>query len=159
VFTYQDTDVATPQGGVLPEGVWTNGAATVTVGADKVVYPGANFVAGTYKLGDHKVYVTYPTATYPVNAVIGGNINYLVANGGNVYEGSTLSISVNPAAKNIDVTNVLITYPNGTVLNISKGDIQGTNLTADKGTYKIQAILTRELTSLQVFRQTFSSTL
>ena len=140
VFTYQDTDVATPQGGVLPEGVWTNGAATVTVGADKVVYPGANFVAGTYKLGDHKVYVTYPTATYPVNAVIGSTINYLVANGGNVYKDSVLTINVNPSAKNIDATNVLVTYPNGTVLNISKTLIQGTALTAEKGTYKIQAI-------------------
>lgn len=41
------------------DGVWTYGAATVTI-TDGVIYPGDPFVPGTYKRGGNSIYVTYP---------------------------------------------------------------------------------------------------
>ncbi|MBQ2772260.1 MAG: PGF-CTERM sorting domain-containing protein [Methanocorpusculum sp.] len=142
VFTYQNTsEVNVLTDKVLPDGVWNNGAAQITV-ADGVVYPGANFAAGTYKFGDHKVYVTYPTAAYAVGATIGDDTQYLVANGGNVYATSVLDFTVKGAATGFDVTYVYLTYPNGTAVKTLLENIEGAVLTPadEKGVYKIQAI-------------------
>ena len=58
------------------EGTWTNGAATVIVTADGVVMPGNNFAPGTYKKGDNKLVVTYPTASYTADAKYDGIAYY-----------------------------------------------------------------------------------
>ena len=146
VFIYQnttETDIVGTDIG-LTDGIWTGeNGATITV-TDGVVYPGANFVAGTYKYNGNSTYVTYPTATYAVGAEIGTSpaIPYLVANGGNVYNDSTLDVTVKSPAKGIDVLYVLITLPNGTALNKSYSEVDGilNALNTEEGTYKVQAI-------------------
>ena len=141
VFTYQDLAKAPANAADVPEGVWTNGAAQVTV-SGKIVYPGANFVAGVYKFGDHKLYVTYPTASYAVKGQIGTEA-YLVGNGGNVYENTTLVSTLTPtitSSSKVDIINYLLTLPSGKVEKVPYANLTGTNLTDEKGTYKVQAI-------------------
>ena len=131
-FVYQE--------GVSPTGVWTNGAASVTI-TDGVIYPSDNFVAGTYKKGDDTISVSLPTATYALSAEVGG-IPYLVGNGGTVYEGSEITLDVTPVAPVFDATgafNYYVTYPNGTVANTTNNPWDTTTIT-DKGTYKVQAV-------------------
>ena len=144
VFVYQNTTIVAPSAGVVNDGVYTNGNAQVTV-TNGVPYPGANFVPGTYKKGDYSAYFTYPTATYTPTATVGG-IPYLVANGGNVYNNTVLTVSIGSAFAGITPSYALMTFPNGTAVNLST-----TNLPAvlaaeklNKGTYKIQAIFTAD---------------
>ena len=138
-FIYQDTKVVKTSNNLqLDEGVWTSGAATITVNSG-VIIPSDNFVAGTYKKGDDKVYVTKPTATYSASADI-EETYYLVANGGKVYSGSDLKVAVTPVVGALEGTNnVLVTFPNGTVLNITNPWNTAVKI-EDEGTYKIQAI-------------------
>ena len=143
VFTYQNLSEAEANVADVPEGVWTNGAAQITV-SGKIVYPGANFVAGTYKYGDHKLFVTYPTATYAVSGQVGDE-PYLVANGGNVYVNSTdlestIVPTITSAAKNVNIVEYLLTLPSGEVKKTDLANLSGSNLTKTEGVYKIQAV-------------------
>ena len=121
----------------LPDGVWTYGAATVTV-TDGDLYPGENFVQGTYKQGDHRIFVSYPTASYHATAAL-DEIYYLVENNGIVYEGSDLYLNISSVNNAVPATELFITYPNGTVMRYPTADY---TLPAETqtGTYKIQAL-------------------
>ena len=102
VFVYQDNTG-------LETGVWTSAdGIQITVDQNKGVYPGANFVPGTYKYNGTSVYVTYPTATYSVVGLLGVDTQYIVANGGNVYADSKLTITITPAAKGVEYTHVMV---------------------------------------------------
>ena len=124
----------------LSPGVWTNGAATVTVDNTKNVIPGDNFVPGTYKYNGNSAYFTYPTASYSATGKL-VDVSYLVANGGKVYNTSEVAVSVKALNSNdATINHWLVTYPNGTVLNLSANPfVIGTPINVE-GTYKIQAI-------------------
>ena len=130
------------------EGTWTNGAATVIVTADGVVMPGNNFAPGTYKKGDNKLVVTYPTASYTADAKYDG-IAYYVADGGKVYAGTNLKIVPTPVADGTNFARVLVTYPNGTALNITNPFNGG--VIEETGTYKVQAIFNSGLAEVTPF--------
>ena len=138
VFIYQANTT-------LPEGVWTlvGGTATVTTvdngSTGSNVMPGANFVAGTYKLGADTVYFTKPTASYALTAETENtNIAYIVANGGKVYKNSTLDFAIESVSKNVTVPKWYITFPDGTE-KVADPTAPGT-INQSKGTYKIQAL-------------------
>lgn len=129
-FVYQkDTE--------LPNGEWYHGAARVVI-ADGVVYPSAEFVQGTYKMGDNTIYIAYPTAVYSAVASL-DDVVYIVENGGNVYEGSDLSLEIVSVNYQVPVTELIVTYPNGTVMR--HNTIEYTlPAEAQTGTYKVQAL-------------------
>ena len=141
VFIYQNT---TESGDALTAGEWINGDAKVVV-TNGVVYPGANFAAGTYKNGKDTAYFTYPTANYAVGATI-GSVQYLVVNGGNVYNASVIVPDIESAAKNVSIEFYLVTLPSGKALNISEDKLEDTlnKYNQTKGTYKVQAIFSKE---------------
>ena len=121
----------------LPDGEWYHGAARVVI-ADGVVYPGAEFVQGTYKMGDNTIYIAYPTAVYSAVASL-DDVVYIVENGGNVYEGSDLSLEIVSVNYQVPVTELIVTYPNGTVMR--HNTIEYTlPAEAQTGTYKVQAL-------------------
>lgn len=121
----------------LPDGVWTYGASTVTV-IDGEIYPGENFVQGTYKQGDNTIFISYPTAVYSAVASL-DDVVYIVENGGNVYEGSDLSLEIVSVNYQVPVTELIVTYPNGTVMR--HNTIEYTlPAEAQTGTYKVQAL-------------------
>ena len=140
VFIYQANTT-------LPAGVWTlvGGTATVTtvdndsstaVVEGTNVMPGANFVAGTYKLGDDTVDFVKPTASYALTAEING-IYYIVENGGKVYNASNLTFSIESLNKNVSISNWYITYPSGGEVDSAATNA---NMNSTKGTIKVQAI-------------------
>ena len=132
-FAYQETtdDI---------NGVWQKGADTVTVTGGVV---GAVPSAGTYTLvGDSnkKHYFTTPTATYSAIGNLSG-IEYIVANGANVYKGSNLTIEVASLVAAIAVDNISVTDPNGGINYYSADKYAAGDEKFDTvGTYKIQAI-------------------
>ena len=143
VFIYQANTT-------LPEGVWTlvGGTATVTTvdndttGAQPAgtnVMPGADFVAGTYKLGDDTVTFVKPTASYALSAKTNEtNVPYIVANGGNVYLDSKLEWSINALNKTSGfIEGYYVTYPDGFTF---KNTTVPTNVTEHKGAVKVQAL-------------------
>ena len=139
VFIYQaNTDV--------PAGVWTlvGGTATVDVvdntsGTGNDIMPGADFVAGTYKLGDDTVTFVKPTASYALSAKTNvTNVPYIVANGGNVYKDSKLTWNINALNKTTGlIAGIYVTYPDGLTL---KNTTVPTNASQFKGTVKVQAL-------------------
>ena len=135
-FAYQNAS-GTP----LSDGVWQKGADTVIVSADKIV--GSVPAAGTYSLvgdSDKKAYFTNPTATYTAIGNLTG-IEYIVANGGNVYKGSNLTINVASLVAGIAVDNISVTDPNGGINYYVPSKYSGNGEKFNVvGTYKIQAI-------------------
>ena len=100
----------------LPDGVWTYGAATVTV-TDGDLYPGENFVQGTYKQGDNTIFISYPTAVYSAVASL-DEIYYIVPDGGTVYKGSNLYFNVSAISNMVPVEYLFITEPSGAVMRM-----------------------------------------
>ena len=125
--------------GTKYNGVWQNGANTVTVAGGEV---SDVLVAGTYKLGDYSAYFTKPTATYVANAKYGDDTYYIVSNNGNVYANSNLTITVTPVAKNTSFApdKIRIEYPNGEVKFEAFNFFNGADVIEDAGTYKVQAV-------------------
>ena len=139
VFIYQNTTNSTDD---VTEGEWINGNAKVVV-TNGIVYPGVNFEAGTYKNGKDTAYFTYPTANYAVGATIKGTA-YLVANGGNVYNASVITPDIKSAAKNVSIAYYLVTLPNGTATNVTDVAKLLNDKNTTKGTYKVQAIFSKD---------------
>ena len=141
VFIYQaNTEV--------PVGVWTlvGGTATVDVvdntsaGSGNDIMPGADFVAGTYKLGDDTVTFVKPTASYALTGTV-NEISYIVANGGKVYNESTLDFKINALNTTLNPVGYYISYPDGTTEKTNS--IPSTWTTtgiASTGITKIQAV-------------------
>ena len=139
VFIYQNTTNSTDD---VTEGEWINGNAKVVV-TNGIVYPGVNFEAGTYKNGKDTAYFTYPTANYAVGATIKGTA-YLVANGGNVYNASVITPDIKSAAKNVSIAYYLVTLPDGTATNVTDVAKLLNDKNTTKGTYKVQAIFSKD---------------
>jgi len=140
VFIYQNNVT-------IPTGVWTQvgGTATVTVVANDTsgyneVMPGANFVAGTYKLGADTVDIVKPTASYALTAEVNG-VYYIVENGGKVYQKSNLTFSIKSLNENVSISKWYITYPSGNG-EVDEPDVDNTleKMNVTKGAYKIQAL-------------------
>ena len=126
----------------LNNGTWTFGSNQV-VGSDNIIQA-ESVVAGTYVNGDNTSYFTNPTATYKLVAETDSGVKYVVKNGGNVYHGDELTLTISPLA-NVTVANMLITFPNGEVVNESKSYYTTqTDSTGDcllsTGTHKVVAI-------------------
>ena len=145
VFLYQDMDstsVTVAGTSYNIEGTWQNGDYSITIDSNGKV-TGDNVVAGTYKKGDYSLYVTLPTAKYSATGTL-GTIPYIVGNDGKVYLKSTLNLDAVAAAPGITITNVLVTFPDGKVSNMTITDFEGnfevSGLLASKGTYKVQAL-------------------
>ena len=135
VFIYQEATT-------LPEGVWTlvGGTTAVNVVSGGDVMPGSDFVAGTYKLGDDTVYFTKPTASYALTAKTDTNVNYIVANGGNVYKNSTLVWSIAALNKTANlISEYYITYQDGSTKRVNPAPTTNA-VTQEKGTVKIQVL-------------------
>ena len=117
-------------------GVWQNGANTVTVAGGNVSdVP----VAGTYTLGKMTAYFTKPTATY---SAIGeaASITYIVTNGGTVYKDDKLTIKATPLNDTVGIDKLRIEAPNGAV-DFWTGSVKEFGAqTLSTGTYKIQAV-------------------
>ena len=119
------------------DGVWQNGANTVTVSNNNV---SDVLVAGTYTKGDMSAYFTKPTATYVANGKL-GDVKYIVANGGNVYAGSNLTIVVTSLNATVGVDQIRVEYPNGLVSFESPDFFKETaEALTTAGTYKVQAV-------------------
>ena len=132
VFVYQNETG-------LEKGVWTSAdGAQITIDGDGAVYPGANFVPGTYKYNGTNVYVTYPTATYSIVGTLGDDTKYIVANGGNVYATSELAVTITPAA-DVGYTHVMVGDKKYTKDDFLANATAGKFSKADK-TYNIKAI-------------------
>ena len=130
-FAYQD-DIDTNL-----DGVWQNGANTVTISGGNM---SAVLVAGTYTKGEESIYATNPTATYIANGKL-GDIPYIIANGGNVYAGSNVTIVVTSLNKTVPADQIRVEYPNGIVSfeapDFFKETAEALTVT---GTYKVQAV-------------------
>ena len=127
----------------LNNGTWTFGSNQVVV-SDNIIQA-ESVVAGTYVNGDNTSYFTNPTATYKLVAETASHVKYVVKNGGNVYHGDKLTLTISPLA-NVTVTNMLVTFPNGDVVNYSKNyytdSTSGTGAAYKlaTGTHKVVAI-------------------
>ena len=121
----------------LPDGVWTYGATTVTV-ADGDLYPGENFVQGTYKQGDNTIFISYPTAVYSAVASL-DEIYYIVPDGGTVYKGSNLYFNVSAISNMVPVEYLFITEPSGAVMRMDSFSYEFP-AEADTGTYRVMAV-------------------
>ena len=123
----------------LETGVWTgSNGATVSV-ADGVITPGAKFAPGTYKYNGNSAYITYPTAAYSIVGNITG-VYYIVENGGNVYEGSELNITITPAAPGVEVAYVMVGDKKYTYTDFVNNATQSATFAADDESYTIKAI-------------------
>lgn len=121
----------------LPDGVWTYGASTVTV-IDGEIYPGENFVQGTYKQGDNTIFISYPTAVYSAVASL-DEIYYIVPDGGTVYKGSNLYFNVSAISNMVPVEYLFITEPSGAVMRMDSFSYEFP-AEADTGTYRVMAV-------------------
>ena len=122
-------------GNSLTDGTWTYGSNQVVVKNN--VIQAYSVVAGTYTNGDNTSYFTNPTATYQANGTTSTGIVYPVVNGGNLYQNDGFNLTISPLAE-VGATNMLVTYPNGSVLNVTADALNVDDLAL--GTYKVVAI-------------------
>ena len=119
-------------------GSWNNGAITITVDTTGNVTGGSDFVPGTYKKGDHKVYVTYPTAT--ITGVAGTGASAYNFIGATLYEGAT-DVSIKalvPTTATINPEKYVITYANSTSIEYPyDSGINAIVAGFEEGTYKV----------------------
>ena len=136
----QGTYFAYQNGTTLTAGVWQNGANTVTVTEGNV---SDVTVAGTYTLGKMTAYFTKPTATYSAVGKYNGK-EYIVVNGGNVYAGSNLTITVIALNQTVAANQLRLESPDGSVEFVGteffNGDADSTVAIETAGTYKVQAV-------------------
>ena len=123
-------------------GTYFNGAYSVTLDATNGV-SGDN-VEGTYtSAAKDTIYVSKPTAKYTVVGKLGSTTQYIVNNGGKVYDGSTFqTFGVTSASDKVTVEALLITFPSGKVEKQMGASPNFGSLEA--GTYSVQAIFNDE---------------
>ena len=132
-FPYQDSN------GVLEDGTWSFGSNQVVV--KNGIITAESVVPGTYTLGDNTSYFTNPTAAYKLVANTTSGIYYAVKNGGNVYEGDMVNLTIKALADGVGVDYIMVTYPNGEILNKSNATLNVK--TNGIGTYKVVAIFNK----------------
>ena len=119
----------------LEEGLWTNGDATVTIGANGNVTAVTNFVPGTYKNASGTLYVGYPAAT--ISGIAGAGKAAYPFIGANLYEGDAVVITNASLSTKVDAAGYLITFPNTTTIEQTETELNNLIPTLPKGTYKI----------------------
>ena len=134
VFTYQENTDS------LPEGTWTNGKSTVTIG--EYIIPGNDFAAGIHQITvgttTYKVYVSNPTATIIGSA--GSGESAYIFTGATYYGGVAVDVTQsNPA--DLTPAAYLLTFPNVTTIaytyNDNPTDLEAVIKNLEKGTYKL----------------------
>ena len=122
-------------------GIWMYGDNTVTITNGNV---SAVPVAGTYTQGKNTTYFTNPTATYSAigkYGETGSKVDYIIANGGNVYAGSNVTINVATFNASMMPNQLRVELPSGAVSFKDGVDFFNGNWVADEeGTYKVQAV-------------------
>lgn len=116
-------------------GVWMNGDSKVTIANGNM---SAVPVAGTYTNGDDSIYVTNPTAAYVASGLY-DTTNYIVNNGGIVYQKSKVTITATGLNKSIVPDMLKLIKPNGAVEYVD-GAVANAKWFNDTGVWKIQAV-------------------